>query len=117
MPHRCASRLCGRTFTTSLSCGPAGSPLYSSCQPTSSMTVFSQPSSFPHSLDERTPFPFRWCLCFNTPDTTDGDGVPPASHDSPLPVFSSASGKPHLALGGGWCPGWPQATPKGPQGL
>ena len=35
----------------------------------------------------------------------------------PTARFSFASGKPHLALGGGWCPGWPQATPKGPQGL
>src|ERR1019366_6830030 len=35
----------------------------------------------------------------------------------PCARFSFASGSLNPALGGGWCPGWPQATPKGPQGL
>jgi hypothetical protein len=46
----------------SLSAGPPASPSSSSRQSTFSMTVFSQPGRFAHSLDARTPFPFRWCL-------------------------------------------------------
>lgn len=35
----------------------------------------------------------------------------------PCARFSFCFRQPYPALGGGWCPGWPQATPKGPQGL
>src|ERR1017187_1668438 len=117
IPHRDASRLCGRTCTMSRSAGPLPSPLSSSCQPTSSMTVFSQPSSFPHSLDERTPFPFRWCLVIRHLRHYGRERRPSLATDSPLRSLFFCFRQPHLALGGGWCPGWPQATPKGPQGL
>src|ERR1017187_3578406 len=117
IPHRDASRLCGRTCTMSRSAGPLPSPLSSSCQPTSSMTVFSQPSSFPHSLDERTPFPFRWCLVIRHLRHYGRERRASLATDSPLRSLFFCFRQPHLALGGGWCPGWPQATPKGPQGL
>ena len=35
----------------------------------------------------------------------------------PCARFSFCFRQPYPALGNGWCPGWPQATPKGPQGL
>lgn len=35
----------------------------------------------------------------------------------PCARFSFCFRQPYPAPGGGWCPGWPQATPKGPQGL
>src|ERR1022692_2912251 len=101
----------------SRSAGPLRSPLSSSCQPTSSMTVFSQPGSFPHSLDERTPFPFRWCLVIRHLRHYGRERRARLATDSPLRSFFFCFRQPHLALGGGWCPGWPQATPKGPQGL
>jgi hypothetical protein len=101
----------------SRSAGPLPSPLSSSCQPTSSMTVFSQPSSFPHSLDERTPFPFRWCLVIRHLRHYGRERRASLATDSPLRSFFFCFRQPHPALGGGWCPGWPQATPKGPQGL
>jgi hypothetical protein len=41
----------------------------------------------------------------------------PAQPRHPPALISFASGSLNPALGGGWCPGWPQATPKGPQGL
>ena len=81
------------------------------------MTVFSQPSSFPHSLDERTPFPFRWCLVIRHLRHYGRERRASLATDSPLRSLFFCFRQPHLALGGGWCPGWPQATPKGPQGL
>src|ERR1035441_8047010 len=100
----------------SRSAGPLPSPLSSSCQPTSSMTVFSQPGSFPHSLDERTPFPFRWCLVIRHLRHYGRERRASLATDSPLRSFFFCFRQPHPALGGGWCPGLPQATPKGPPG-
>jgi hypothetical protein len=81
------------------------------------MTVFSQPSSFPQSLDERTPFPFRWCLVIRHLRHYGRERRACLATDSPLRSFSFCFRQPYPALGGGWCPGWLQATPKGPQGL
>ena len=76
----------------SRSAGPPPSPLSASCQPTSSMTVFSQPSSFPHSLDERTPFPFRWCLVIRHLRHYGRERRACLATDSPRRSFSFASG-------------------------
>jgi hypothetical protein len=55
--------------------------------------------------------------CDSTPQTLRTGTACLPSPDTPPALISFASGSLNPALGGGWCPGWPQATPKGPQGL
>ena len=80
----------------SRSAGPLPSPLPSCLS--SLFSSFLPPSFFP-------PFPFP--LLHSTPHLP----------LSPSARFPFCFRQPHPALGSGWCPGWPQATPNGRRAL